>query len=565
MLGFKPMNSPTLSAVPWRRDLLLLTVLFGLLYGFRLGAWPLVNPDEGRYAEIPREMTVSGDWVTPRLDGVKYFEKPPLVYWLVAACYEVLGPGEAPMRLVPALFTLAGVLLAYGCARRMQGREAGLIAAGVLGTALLFMGMGRVLTLDTVVSVLMAAALACFILGVREAPGWRRRWFFHGLYASAALATLTKGLIGFLVTGAVMFFWLLLFNQWKRLRPFYLPTGALLFVLVAVPWHWLVATRNPDWAWFYFVHEHWLRFTTKVHGRYQPWWFFLPILWFGFFPWTGFIWPSLRMVWREWRAGAREAADLGFFVVWIGFVLLFYSLSDSKLVPYILPVFPAVAVLIGVWLARTRAAGVVAWRWAAGIFAAISLLFGAAFFAILGKPKLAQLADWQLAAIRPWLFALAVVMVLGAAGGVIALRRRSFRLALGVPLATGALFLAALTFIAPVVVRPSTKPLAEIVRREFKPGDQIFSYHEFFHDFPFYSGHLTGTVAYAGELEFGIKAENHADRFINDAEFRRRWLGPARVFVIVRKKDIAVFRAAELPAAHLWGETRGQYLFSNHP
>lgn len=550
--------------VPWRRDLLLLLLVFGLLYAFRLGSWPLVNPDEGRYAEIPREMIVSGDWVTPRLDGVKYFEKPPLVYWLVAGCYEVLGANAWSMRFIPAFFTLAGVLLTYAAARRMYGREVGLTSAIVLGTALLFIGMGRVLTLDTVVSVLMAATLGCFILGVREAPGWRRRWLFYGLYVCAALATLAKGLIGFLVTGAVMFLWLLLFNQWRRLRPLYLPTGALIFLLVAAPWHVLVAMRNHDWAWFYFVHEHWLRFTTKVHGRYQPWWFFLPILWFGFFPWSGFVLPALARVWRELRRKAEGAADLGYFAVWTLFILFFYSLSDSKLVPYIVPVFPAVAILIGVWLVRTRSESPkFAWRWGTGIFVLLSLGFSAAFFAIAAKPQLADLKAWQVEAIQPYVIALAVIMALGAVGGAWAWRRRSFRWAFAVPAGSGALFLLALTFIAPSVVRPSTKPLAEMVKAAFQPGDQIFSYHEFFHDFPFYSDHLTGTVAYEGELEFGINAENHSDRFIDDAEFRRRWLGPARIFVIVRKKDIAVFQAAELPGVETWGETRGQCLFSN--
>ena len=201
----------------------MLALMFGALFAWRLGSAPLVNPDEGRYAEVPREMLASGDWVTPRLDGVPYFEKPPLVYWAVAACERFLGPSEWSVRLTPALFAVGGILMAYCAARRLYGRDAGFWAAIVLGTSLLYMAMGHLVGLDMAVSVLMGATLFCFVLGMQEQPGRRRRWLFYGLYASAALATLTKGLIGFLITGAVMLLWLVLADQWRRLRPLYLP------------------------------------------------------------------------------------------------------------------------------------------------------------------------------------------------------------------------------------------------------------------------------------------------------------------------------------------------------
>jgi 4-amino-4-deoxy-L-arabinose transferase-like glycosyltransferase len=292
-LVLSALPTPSLDAPtrPWGRDLLLLAVAFTALYALKLGAPDLANPDEGRYAEIPREMVASGDWVTPRLNGVNYFEKPPLLYWAVAAGLVCFGPGEASMRLMPVVFGVGGVLLTYAAGRRLFGRAAGLGAAVVLGTTALYAALARLLILDMGLSVLMSATLFCFLLGVREAPGPRRRWLFYGLYASAALATLTKGPIGFLVTGAVMALWLLLFDQWHRLRPFYLPSGGLLFLAIAVPWHLLVSARNPTWAHFYFVNQNWERFTTQEHGRFHPWYWFIPILLGGLFPWIGFLWP----------------------------------------------------------------------------------------------------------------------------------------------------------------------------------------------------------------------------------------------------------------------------------
>jgi 4-amino-4-deoxy-L-arabinose transferase-like glycosyltransferase len=297
-------------------------------------------------------MLVSGDWVTPRLNDVPYFEKPPLVYWSVAASMAVFGSGEAAVRMTGAVFALGGVLLTYAAGRRLFNRAAGLVAAVVLGSSSLYFALSQVLLLDMAVAVLISATLFCFILALDEPAGPKRRGLFYGLYVAAALATLAKGLIGFLLPGAVMFLWLLAFNQWHRLRPLYLPSGVLVFLAVAAPWHLLAAQRNPGWANFYFVHEHWERFTTTQHGRRQPWWFFAPILLLGLFPWTGFLWSALRGLPRpRWRLDAFSARPW-FLVVWAAFIFLFFSKSQSKLIPYILPVLPPLALLIGQWFSR---------------------------------------------------------------------------------------------------------------------------------------------------------------------------------------------------------------------
>ena len=232
----------------WRRDLLLLALAFGLCLSSRLGRLPLDNPDEGRYAEIPREMLATGDWVTPRLDGVNYFEKPPLMYWAVAASDEGLRPERmGGARAGRRSSRLAGVLLTYAAARRLYGRDG---RAGrrrsCSAPRCFYFGLARFLVLDMAVSVLMSATLFCFILGVARGPGTRAPWLFLRALCERRAGDPDKGLIGFLVTGAVMFLWLLIFSQWKRLRPLYLPSGSLLFLAIAAPWHVLAALRNPD-------------------------------------------------------------------------------------------------------------------------------------------------------------------------------------------------------------------------------------------------------------------------------------------------------------------------------
>lgn len=558
---------------PWPRDLLLLTLAFGALFGFRLGSCPLTNPDEGRYAEIPREMLAAGEWVTPRLDGVKYFEKPPLMYWAVAVCLTALGPSEWSARAAPALFALGGVLLAYAAGRRLYGRDAGLIAATLLGTSLLYFALARILLLDMAVSVLMSATLFCFLLGVREPPGVRRRWLFYGLYASAALATLSKGLIGFLVTGAVMFLWLLVFNQWQRLRPLYLPTGVLIFLAIAAPWHLLAAARNPEWPRFYFINEHWERFVATGHKRTEPWWFFLPIVVVGLFPWMGFVGTALRDTIAPagstpavgW-ARRREHAEGWFLVTWAAFILLFFSASQSKLVPYILPVFPPLAVLAGAWLARaaaeSRTDGL---RAAFRVFAfGCGLLAAGLCFAVL-KPGVIR-EPGQAFLLRPYAFGMAAVLLLGGVAAPWAARVRGLRAGLVTLLSTSLGLFLILILATPLIQRPGTKELAQQVAALIRPGDRVYHYHGFFHDFTFYARRTVGTVAYRDELELPfLDPAERAARFIDDAEFRREWAGPARIFAVARRQDVGELFADPAFRYHLLGETRGHYLFSNQP
>jgi 4-amino-4-deoxy-L-arabinose transferase-like glycosyltransferase len=552
----------------WAYDLALLGLIFGLLLAWRLGSAPLLNPDEGRYAEVPREMIASGDWVTPRLNGVPYFEKPPLGYWAVALCEEALGPGEWSVRLAPALFALAGILGTYAAARRIYGRDAGFWSAVVLGTSLLYLALGHMVGLDMIVSVLMAGTLFCFILGVREDPGPRRRWLLYGLYFFAALATLTKGLIGFLITGAVMFLWLLLMGEWRRLLPLHLPEGVVIFLGIAAPWHVLVARRNPGWAHFYFVYEHWERFLDKSHGRYQPFWFFVPILLLGLFPWTGFLWAAFREALAGGWARRRQNAEAWFFGVWAVFIFLFFSKSQSKLINYILPVFPPLAVVIGRWLGTTvcRPDGFARMKGGLRVFAFLCGLIAAALCVAVLRPGIIR-EPAQAEALRPFAYVLAAILVVGGAralvprGGAGAARGALVAVATTLALVVGILLLA-----VPDIDTRSTKDLAVVARGLVRPGDRVYHYHGFFHDFTYSTGSTVGLVRYTDELEVRfLPADLRASRFIDDAEFLREWGGPGRVFAVARSRDAAELFAD--PGFHYQVLAAGphHYLISNQP
>lgn len=558
-----PANSPT-----WRRDLLLLAVIFGALYFFRLGSYPLSNPDEGRNAEVPREMLVTGDWVTPRLNGVNYFEKPPLVYWATALSLQTFGHNEWAVRAVPALFAILGVLITYAAARALSTPVAGWLSAVVLGTSLLWFIIGHIPILDTAMSVFMSGTLFCFLLAVREPPGTRRRWLFMGLYACAALATLTKGLMGFLVSGAVMFLWLLVFNQWKRLRPLYLPTGVLLFLAIALPWHVLAALRNETWVHRYIVFEHFLRFLTPVASRPGPWYYFIGILIAGLIPWTGFLWSPIRDLARAGWSRRHEHLATWFLVLWTVFIVFFFSISKSKLAPYVLPVFPALAVLIGLELAK-------AWeennshrlRIGLRVLATIFGLLAIAITVVMVRPAIARMEPPQALALRAPAAALVTVLVLGAILLPWLARKRGARAALLGIGVTMIAFYAALEFAAPALSKPGTMQLALYVKEHAKPEDRVFHCCDFYQDFTFYAERVVGVVGNnRAELELEEDAAARASgRFIGDDELRQQWTGHGRIFLVVQKKKLANMKADFALARADWEKQRASTVAAGRP
>ncbi len=508
--------------------MLALTVLIGVFFCFMLGNRPLSVPDEGRYVEIPREMAATGNYVTPRLNGVKYFEKPVLFYWLEAFSIRLFGLDEFTLRLWPVIFATFGCLAVAWAGSRLFGRRSGLIAASVLATSLLYYGLGRAIILDMPVSVLLSASLLAFLVGVREAPGWKRRLSLWSFYGFAALAVLTKGLIGILIPGMVIGAWIILLGEWRMLLNMELPAGIALFLLIAAPWHILVQRANPEFFNFYFIREHFLRYLTKMHSRYQPVWFFIPVVLLGLFPWSAFLVQAVRhslpASWKE----RHEHRDALFLILWAGLVFFFFSVSSSKLVPYILPVFPPLALLIGRYLSDAWESrdfpGV---RAGYHVYLASSLLLAGAFIA---APFVVP--QELTAALGPFIYAIAFILAAGAAIAWALARYRGFQPAFIAIVAAAAVFLAVMNAAAPRVDFKSVKGLAQTLKPLLKPGDEVASYQEYYQDLPVYLERRITVVDWGGELDFGTQVEDTRQWMTDGATFWRRWQGPATIYLL---------------------------------
>src|SRR5882724_1660179 len=290
--GSTPLTDSNSNASP-ARTAMLCWLAAALLWFAPLGCRDLVHPDEGRYAEIPREMLATGDWVTPRLDGLEYFEKPPLQYWATAVAYSAFGESNGTSRLWTALLGFLGILMTGFAARRLYDARTAWSAALVLTGSVYYAVMGHFNTLDMGVSFFMCGSLFGFLLAMQEQDGKLRRIFMYLAWVSAALATLSKGLEAVVLPGSVFLLYVGITRDWARFKQLHIFAGLLIYIIIVAPWFMWVTLRNPGFAQFFFIHEHFERFLTTVHHRVAPWWFFIPILVLGLF---AFLPQSTRAV-----------------------------------------------------------------------------------------------------------------------------------------------------------------------------------------------------------------------------------------------------------------------------
>lgn len=315
--------------------------LFVLLNFFAvLGIPPLFTPDEGRYAEIAREMLASHDWIVPHLNGFIYFEKPPLTYWLTALSFKFFGLNEWAARLPSAGLSSLGVGFSYVMAKHLFSRRAGLLSAFILSTSLLYMLCAHLLITDTIFNVFLSLSLGCFLMGEKSA----KKSLYLASYAFAALAILSKGLIGIVFPLLIIGLWTLLRRDFGVLKRMHLFWGALILLAIATPWHLLAQERVPTFLHEYFYVQHFLRYTTPIMGREMAWYWYLLIVLGACAPWILGLWPIVKITLKN-SLHAQPISQ--FLLVWTGVIVGFFAFSHSILLPYLLPIVMPIALFLG--------------------------------------------------------------------------------------------------------------------------------------------------------------------------------------------------------------------------
>lgn len=488
-----------------RSRVILLLIVLALAWFGTLGIRPLYKADESRYGEISREMVASGDWVTPRLNGFRYFEKPPLQYWASAAFFSILGEKDWVARLWTALAGFAGVALVLYAGNRLWGAPAGAYAAAVLAGSPLYVLLGQVNTLDMGVSVFLAAALVAFLLGR-----------MLGFWAACALAVLSKGLIGIVLPGAAILVFLLVKRDWQRIGRMRPIAGPALFLAITAPWFVAASRANPEFLHFFFVQEHFQRFTSEMHQRVEPFWYFVPVLLAGLGPW---LLPFLRSL------RPKDDATL-FLVIWTGVVLVFFSASGSKLAPYILPIFPAAALLTGRALAR---------EWPARLFLVqVILLVVACAATAIALPALAK----NYAEYARWLALAFGLMAMAAAGAGFLARRGALGPAVAV-LAAGGLAATQIGLAGHLSIAERFSVAATLARLPERPPPDapVFAVRVYDHTLPWTLKRTVTMVIHRDELEKEIAWE--PAKFVPDlASFARAWQAAPQAWAFVRVNEV---------------------------
>jgi len=492
-----------------RARLILAFFILAILWFFNLNHFDLLKPDEGRYAEIAREMAVTGDYITPRIDGIKYFEKPPLQYWATALSYEVFGPHNWTARLWTALCGFLTMLAVFFFARRYYSLERAVLATAVLASSLLFTVMSHLNTLDIGVSFFMT--LIAMALAVLFSPGHEESEYKKAnlvLWIAAALAFLSKGLMAFVLPGFAAVIFLLVRREWTVFKRIKWLWGIPLCLAILLPWVLILSQRHPEFARFFFIHEHFERFLTTSHHREGPWWFFLPYLLVGCFPWLFFI-PRLK--WND--------PKTLFFLIWSLAIFSFFSASSSKLAPYVLPIWPSLALLAAASLdsgARPRDP-----LYIGASLALLALLFVSGSFYVSGMSS-PRFEDGMFVEFSHWLLGVgAVLFVACLAVTLLKIPRLKKIVALAVTtLVASQILLAGYGHIfAPSV---SSRVLSEALRPYITEQTPVYMVHYYEQELPFYMNRLVTLVEYQGELEFGIANEQTA-RYKTLGEFADEW------------------------------------------
>ena len=518
-----------------------LILIYILIYILPLGGRPMLTPDEFRYGEVPREMIESGNWVVPKLIGVRYFEKPVLGYWLNAASIMLFGENAFAVRLSSALTTgLAAFLLFFLVLKSRKDPEEALLASGLFLTFGMVFGVGTFAVLDAPTMFFVSGTLVSFYLGCeQEKWGWPKAGYLAAAGIFAGLAFLTKGFLAFAVPAITIVPYLLWTKRWKQI--FILPWIPLIFtIIVSLPWALMINQQAPKFWSYFFWDEHVKRFMDSAGTHHpEPFYFFIPFLILGAMPLILFI-PSAFAGFKEKFSGLIDDKLIKFAICWLAFPFLFFSACSGKLPTYILPCFMPFAILFGRGLLeyfrgnRTKIFDITAKIMmillvvAALGFTIFQILADNGVFNGLYRPN--ELWKWisVCAAGLVWSFALFKMY-----------KAKAYRTKLCFLLSGPVLIFFLSHFIAPdfILEGKAQGTFLNQFKDRVKPGMIVVAHPNVMHaaawifknkDMLFYT--------HGGELEVGLKYKDSKDRIISNPKFKKllKTTQPGKIIFIMR-------------------------------
>ena len=529
-----------------------LFLLFSVTWFGTIGHRALFQTDEGRYAEISREMVQSGNWLTPRLDGFKYFEKPALQYWATALSFTLFGEHTWSARLYSAVTGFLTLLLIGWAGYRLWGVWSGWFAFCVAASSLYLVIMAHFNTLDIGVTFWMTLNLVSFLLAQSEPDRIaRRRAYMYVSWAASALAVMSKGLIGVVLPGTVLLLYVLAVRDVRILKRLHYYGGVTLFVLIGVPWFFWVTVRNPEFFHYFFIYQHFDRYLSGSAHRPGPIWYFLPILLLGVLPWVR---EASRVIRAGFRRPLREAdgrVDAAW-LLWLYavFIFVFFSFSSSKLPSYILPIMPAVALLIGRELAAMDAHRLLAAILIGGGLGSAGLLATPFWISSIHSSSALDYMRFE-----PGLLAVFACLLIFSAAGFWLWRRGRSTGAIVTVLACGWFFAVSGLNWSAQALDPiySTRAFAKSLGPWNQPSRPFYIVANYQQSLPFYLRRTVTLVDWQGEIGYGInlaRVAGHLDdsRFIPTlSRFHRIWLAEPKAVAILEKPLYRRLRKAGWP------------------
>lgn len=502
-------------------------LLFALAFVAMAGARPLNVPDEGRYAEVAREMLVTGDLVTPRLDFVPFLDKPALFYWLDAAGLRLFGATPFGARFATSLLGALGCVAVLLAGARLSGWRAGLLGAVVLAATPLWYGGAQYVNHDLAVATWITASTLALGVGLLSTGRARLGWLLVGGVASG-LALLTKGLIGAVFPFGIAGLWLLLARRYRQV-PWLVPAG-LVALAVAAPWYLACQRANPDFFHYFFVTQHFQRFAGKGFNNPAGPFFYLLVVPLGLLPWTAGLPAAISRAWRAWRADRSDARGDLLLLLWPLVVVAFFSIPRSKIVGYVLPALPPLAMLLGRFWDEALA-GTAALRrgLAAGTVASLAAL-GAVAAAL---PWVLPAVDRRQPPVPAWAAALlavtGLVLLALAALAASALRAGAARRAIVLLAASSAVLVVGLLPAAPGIVHDGHRRIAARILALQREGDEVIAYRRYPYDLPFLLDRRAPLVV---ALDWDDLAIAREDSWRHELWTGRRWMPASEAWLV---------------------------------